>query len=142
MKGWIYIFSNPVYKHNLIKIGKTAKDPSKRLKELQETGMPSPFVQEWVGLVEEYDFVETRVHEALDSYRWKSNREFFTCTVAEAISAVKGIATILHEENNYRDPNVQRLELMSLLKGHQNATYQDLLLPDQDFLLLSKPSPS
>ena len=51
MAGFIYIMSNPAFP-NLLKIGKTSKDPtSNRINELNTTGVPYPFRCEYYAFV-------------------------------------------------------------------------------------------
>ncbi|MDC0219061.1 GIY-YIG nuclease family protein [Verrucomicrobia bacterium] len=88
-KGWVYVFSNKSMP-SLVKIGCTSKDPKGRAKELsQETGVPSPFVVEYEALTEDYERMEQRAHQRLRSKRPNKNREFFSCTIEEAIIAIK-----------------------------------------------------
>ena len=108
MKGWIYILSNPSFSGGQIKIGKTAKHPSERASELFTTGLPTPFYLEYTALVANHDDVELTVHSALSAYRPSNNesfsREFFTCGVPVAISVIREISEIFHEEINYKSP--------------------------------------
>ena len=108
MKGWIYILSNPSFSGGQIKIGKTAKHPSERASELFTTGLPTPFYLEYTALVANHDDVELRVHSALSAYRPSNHesfsREFFTCGVPAAISVIREISEIFHEEIHYKSP--------------------------------------
>jgi len=38
-EGWIYILINPAFKKDLLKIGKTKRQPEERAKELSTTGI-------------------------------------------------------------------------------------------------------
>ena len=100
-KGGIYILNNPSMK--LLKIGQSSKDPSDRAVELsQATGVPTPFKIEYIALVESYQEVERNVHRLLNSHRINPQREFFECSVNEAVQAVKTASTkILHEEPQF-----------------------------------------
>lgn len=105
MNGFIYVMSNEAFAHNLIKIGKSKHDPTdRRANQLYTTGVPEKFKVEYYAFVKNFDTVETRVHRALDSKRYRSNREFFTCSVPEAISLIRRSASVKYEEVFYQSP--------------------------------------
>lgn len=87
-KGWVYILSNESFPH-LLKIGYSDRDPSSRVDELFTTGVPTPFVVEYYGLVEEAREVELAVHRNLEKYRKNGSREFFGVSVFEAVSSIR-----------------------------------------------------
>lgn len=89
MKGWVYVLSNESL-DGLIKIGYSSKDPGSRAKELSgDTGVPTPFIVEYEMLVEDPYGCEQRAHKILDDKRVNQNREFFRCSVKEAIETAK-----------------------------------------------------
>jgi endo-alpha-1,4-polygalactosaminidase (GH114 family) len=87
----------------LIKIGMTSKDPLLRKSELETTGVPESFEIEYQALVDDYKKVEKKVHHSLEGERY--SKEFFICTISEAITAIKSVATILYEQSN---PNIRK----------------------------------
>ena len=102
MKGYVYVMSNPSLAGGLIKIGQSGQDPEGRRKSLSsETGIPEPFQIEYYALVEDYEEVERRVHDLLYEFRYRQNREFFTCDVHTAIKAIKETSTVLLEDTSY-----------------------------------------
>ena len=75
MAGFIYIMSNPAY--SLIKIGKSAKDPTRdRASELYQTGVPEPMKVEYYALIEDENLLERLVHKRFAAERPNKNREF------------------------------------------------------------------
>lgn len=92
--------SNPSM-DGLIKIGMTSKDPLERKSELETTGVPESFEIEYQALVDDYKNVEKKVHHLLKGERY--SKEFFICTISEAITAIKSVATIFYEQSN---PNI------------------------------------
>lgn len=105
MDGYIYILSNSAYKDNLLKIGITDTLPSnRRVNELYTTGVPSPFAVEYYALVKNYQRVEKIVHSRLSGQRLKKNREFFQCSVPEAITTIRTSADVITEEVLYKSP--------------------------------------
>ena len=92
MLGYVYILVNPSMP-GLVKIGKTSKHPSERARELQQTGIPTPFLVAYHAYVGDMDFVEREMHSRLSEYREASNREFFkiepTTAIDELLAVVK-----------------------------------------------------
>jgi len=103
MNGFIYVMSNPSYSDGLLKIGKSKSDPSSfRKEELYTTGVPQPFVIEYSALVEDYNAIETKVHESLSAYRPNKSREFFNCSIEQAILTIQQVSKIKFEEYSGR----------------------------------------
>lgn len=73
---YVYVMSNPSFP-NRLKIGWTKKHPNIRAKELNTTGLPTPFVVEFVITTYEGPKVETLIHNHIKKYRVTQNREFF-----------------------------------------------------------------
>lgn len=92
--GWVYILTNPAFKDGMIKIGYTSRNtPQQRADELSgATGVPSKFVVVWAARMPDAQSVETKVHRLLQSQRSNSNREFFECSVAQAINVIETVA--------------------------------------------------
>ena len=89
MAGFIYIMSNPAFP-NLLKIGKTSKDPtSNRINELNTTGVPYPFRCEYYALVTNHDLFERMVHKELNQFRTNENREFFEVDCSKVINLIR-----------------------------------------------------
>ena len=103
MRGFIYIMSNPSYRDGIIKIGKSAQDPEgQRVSTLRSTGVPSAFKVEYYAFVKEYNSVERQIHHRFASKRVENDREFFTCSVPEAIMAIREVAEIAFEKIHYK----------------------------------------
>lgn len=100
MAGWVYILSNPEMPE-LLKIGFTERDPLSRAKEIsQDTGVPSEFIVDYQVYSSRPYELERKVHELLHEYRLNNNREFFRCTHASAIEAIKQAILILGLEDD------------------------------------------
>ena len=100
MAGWVYILSNPAMPE-LLKIGFTERDPSSRAKEIsQDTGVPSEFIVDYQVYSSCPYELESVVHELLQRYRLNNNREFFRCSHASAIEAIKRAIVILGLEDD------------------------------------------
>lgn len=74
------------------KIGYSTKDPKLRAAELNHTGSPYPYVVEYEMLLEEPYQIEQRIHKVLSSC--KEGKEWFRCSIKEAITAIKEIVTL------------------------------------------------
>jgi len=88
--GYVYVLMNPSME-NLVKIGKSAKDPKDRAKELSSaTGVPTPFVVVYDCYFENCTQAEIYVHTFLENkgFRVSKSREFFEIPIKDAIDAV------------------------------------------------------
>jgi len=116
MRGYVYILVNPSMP-GLVKIGKTSKHPSERAKELQQTGIPTPFLVAYHAHVDDMDFVEREMHSRLSKYREASNREFFkiepTTAIDELLAVVEGIR--LSDDECYAAPEEPQLSTSAYL---------------------------
>lgn len=90
IKGWVYVISNPAMP-GLLKVGFSLKDPALRARELAHTGSPHPYKVEYEMLLENPRDAEQRAHSRLASFR--EGKEWFHCTLEQAISAVKAVAS-------------------------------------------------
>ena len=106
MAGFVYIMSNPSFTDGPIKIGKSDRDPEEfRKSELNSTGVPEPFKVEYSAYVQNHHELELTLHQHFAAQRPNKNREFFTCSIMDAISAIQNKAgnTLKHEDNYYAD---------------------------------------
>jgi hypothetical protein len=111
--GWLYIFSNPAYKDNLIKVGKTSRTTSERGSELFTTGVPEAFSLEYKAYVKNHSSAEKRVHHNLNSFRVRQNREFFDCEINVAVRAIRHCCEIIDESFPSRElaEEIRRIDL-------------------------------
>jgi hypothetical protein len=76
--------TNPAMR-GLVKIGLTERTSKVRAAELRGTGVPEDFTVVYDELVTNCSFVEQRLHQRFEAYRYQPNREFFQIPVREAI---------------------------------------------------------
>ena len=107
-KGFVYVAQNSSIL-GLLKIGRTEKVPTVRLAELFTTGVPEPFDVAYYALVQDSKKAEKQVHELLDRYRHKENREFFAISVGAAIRAIQAIEPPEHEFQNQETHQLESL---------------------------------
>ena len=84
MSEFIYILENPSFA-GVIKIGKTAREVSVRVRELSSaTGVPTEFTVFKQFAVEDATISERQIHDRLAEYRVSDNREFFRLSADDA----------------------------------------------------------
>lgn len=107
MKGWVYVITNKGLP-NLVKVGFSSKDPRLRAAELDNTGSPHPYEVEYEILVENPERLERAVHRALHSKR--EGKEWFRCSVEEAVLAIRGEANRAGLMETYHKANRDAIE--------------------------------
>ena len=75
-KEYVYILSN-ISMPGLIKIGRTNRSVEERLKELNNTSLPTEFIVENTIETSDSKYLEKMVHKNFDKHRINENREFF-----------------------------------------------------------------
>ena len=87
--GWIYVLSRRE-QPNILKIGRTKRSVSVRVKEINRaTGILFPFGARYVYRVNDSVEAERLIHQALDEYRVRQDREFFDVQPSDADSIIR-----------------------------------------------------
>lgn len=99
-KGFVYILTNPSFREDWVKIGKSARPVNVRSKELDNTAVPLPF--EIFATIETsmYHEVERLVHKMIDrltDLRIRQNREFFNVSPHIALDIFRDIASTVKD---------------------------------------------
>lgn len=97
-KGYVYILTNPSFREDWVKIGKSSRPVDVRSRELDNTAVPLPFEIYATLQCSSYDKVEGLLHNILGNIagkRIRNNREFFNVKPEDALEAFKRIADIL-----------------------------------------------
>lgn len=107
-QGWVYILTNPSFRDDWVKIGKSARPVDVRSKELDNTAVPLPFEIYATLKTAKYDIVERKIHKAIDrltDLRIRQNREFFNIKPELALEILTDEATLLDdaEIQRYKD---------------------------------------
>ena len=107
--GYVYILTNPSFKEDWVKIGKSSRPVDVRSKELDNTAVPLPFEIFATMRTCKYNEVEKPVHKTIDrltDLRIRQNREFFNVAPQMALDIFRDIAmtiddaeVILYHEN-------------------------------------------
>ncbi|MFC1529559.1 GIY-YIG nuclease family protein [Gemmatimonadota bacterium] len=86
--GFIYVLSNNSMP-GLIKVGCTSRHPDHRAIELSSSsGVASPFIVDFSAEVSNAVAAESAAHEVLGDKRLSKDREFFRCSISDAIDAI------------------------------------------------------
>lgn len=89
-RGYVYIFTNECYS-NMIKIGRTTRDPRIRARELSTTGVPAPYCVSFYMHSDDCRKLEKEVHKRLEKHRYKGNREFFKYPLQDCIHLIRDL---------------------------------------------------
>jgi hypothetical protein len=100
IRGWVYVISNEAMP-GLLKVGFSTKDPQLRARELNNTGSPQPYVVEYDALVTEPREREQQIHKTLENRR--DRKEWFRCSLRDAVAAIHSITTTERMAEYYRD---------------------------------------
>lgn len=98
--GFVYILTNPSFREDWVKIGKSSRPVDIRSKELDNTAVPLPFEIYATIQTVKYDEVEKHVHKMIDrltDLRIRQNREFFNIQPQIALDILNEIATMIDD---------------------------------------------
>jgi len=80
---YVYCMSNVSFCPNMVKVGWTRNNPALRANQLFTTGVPTPFVVEFMIMTAHGHDLERRIHNHLAKCRVSGSREFFNISVSE-----------------------------------------------------------
>lgn len=112
-KGYVYILTNPSFREDWVKIGKSSRPVDVRSKELDNTAVPLPFEIYATMKTSHYGEIEGFLHNILGKIagkRIRSNREFFNVSPEDALEAFYQIAKIIDDAEIFmygREPEQQ-----------------------------------
>ena len=98
--GFVYILTNPSFREDWVKIGKSSRPVNIRSKELDNTAVPLPFEIFATLQTAKYDKVEKLVHKTIDrltDLRIRQNREFFNVAPQIALDIFRDIAQTIDD---------------------------------------------
>lgn len=99
-EGYVYILTNPSFKEDWVKIGKSARPVDVRSKELDNTAVPLPFEIYATMKTCKYNEVEKLVHKTIDrltDLRIRQNREFFNVAPQVDLDIFRDIAITIDD---------------------------------------------
>lgn len=98
--GYVYILTNPSFREDWVKIGKSSRPVDVRSKELDNTAVPLPFEIFATIKTVKYNEVEKLVHKTIDrltDLRIRQSREFFNVAPQLALNIFRDIATTIDD---------------------------------------------
>lgn len=102
--GYVYILTNPAFKEDWVKIGKTSGSVEKRMEELFTTALPTRFeLYAWCK-TSKYNELEKQAHHILDKLtdsRIDDKREFFQLVPSEALAVLRELAATIDDAEFY-----------------------------------------
>ena len=106
--GYVYILTNPGFREDWVKIGKSSRPVDIRSKELDNTAVPLPFEIFATLKTIKYNEVEKLVHKTIDrltDLRIRQNREFFNVAPQMALEIFRDIALAIDDAEiiEYKD---------------------------------------
>ncbi len=87
--GYVYVVTNPSIDQSLVKIGFTKKDPSERLDELDQAGLPSEYIEHYRIYTQDALALEQRLHKHFASVRFREDKEFFKVPPVEVYQVLQ-----------------------------------------------------
>lgn len=106
--GYVYILTNPSFREDWVKIGKSTRPVDIRSKELDNTAVPLPFEIFATLKTSKFNEVEKLVHKTIDrltDLRIRQNREFFNVDPHIALDIFRDIASTIDDAviTEYKD---------------------------------------
>lgn len=101
MKGYVYVLTNPSFRDDWVKIGKSKRLPEVRGRELYNTAVPLPYEVYATLYTDKYNEAERMIHRSIDrisDLRINKNREFFNIAPENAYEILLDIKELLGDE--------------------------------------------
>ena len=97
-KGYVYILTNPSFREDWVKIGRSSREVDVRSKELDNTAVPLPFEIYATIKTSKYIELEQYIHETLTNLankRIRKGREFFNIKPEDALAHIKKLVKLI-----------------------------------------------
>ena len=133
--GYVYILTNPSFREDWVKIGKSSRPVDVRSKELDNTAVPLPFEIFATMKTVKYNEAEKLVHHYIERFtnlRIRNNREFFNVKPEEALEIFREVATLLDDaviEEVYRTGLVSETDVESKKEVRKAGENRVWLIP-------------
>ncbi len=98
--GYVYILTNPSFREDWVKIGKSSRPVNVRSKELDNTAVPLPFEIYATLKTVKYNEAEKLIHRYIERFtnlRIRDNREFFNVKPEVALDIFHDVAQMLDD---------------------------------------------
>lgn len=100
-KGYVYVLTNPSFRDDWVKIGKSSRLPEVRGRELYNTAVPLPYEIYATLQTEKFNEAERMIHRSIDrisDLRINKGREFFNIAPEAAYEILADIKELLGDE--------------------------------------------
>jgi hypothetical protein len=100
-KGYVYVLTNPSFKEDWVKIGKSSREINVRSKELSNTAVPLDYEVYATLRTEKYNEAEKLIHRSIDrisDLRINQKREFFNIAPEKAYGILCDVKELLGDE--------------------------------------------
>ena len=131
--GYVYILTNPSFREDWVKIGKSSRPVDVRSKELDNTAVPLPFEIFATMKTTKYNEAEKHVHHYIERFtdlRIRNNREFFNVKPEEALEVFYDVAMLLDDAEikvySRRKSIVPALKSVASQQDNNNLTVKDM----------------
>ena len=133
--GYVYILTNPSFREDWVKIGKSSRPVDVRSKELDNTSVPLPFEIFATMKTAKYNEAEKLVHRYIERFtnlRIRNNREFFNVKPEEALNIFNDVAMLLDDaeikvcSKRKSNTTIQRNSIPNLDVNDQDFNYGDI----------------
>lgn len=101
VKGYVYVLTNPSFRDDWVKIGKSSRLPEVRGRELYNTAVPLPYEIYATLQTEKFNEAERMIHRSIDrisDLRINKGREFFNIAPEAAYEILADIKELLGDE--------------------------------------------
>lgn len=99
--GYVYVLTNPSFRDDWVKIGKSKRLPEVRGRELYNTAVPLPYEVYATLYTNKYNEAEKMIHKMIDrisDLRINKSREFFNIPPEDAYEILSDIKDLLGED--------------------------------------------
>ncbi len=117
--GYVYILTNPSFKEDWVKIGKSSVSVEQRVKQLDTTALPLPFDIYATMKTSKFHEAEKLIHNFISTFtnlRIRNQREFFNIQPEKALEIFRQVACVID------DAEIEEVYKSSLFKAGENAT--------------------
>ena len=127
--GYVYILTNPSFKDDWVKIGRSSRPVHERSRELDNTSVPLPF--EIFATMKTTKFVEAEklIHRYIERFtnlRVRDNREFFKISPEDALEIFRDVAPVLG------DAEIEEVHKNQVLGGPECHSTAERKTPKRD----------
>lgn len=126
--GYVYILTNPSFKEDWVKIGKSSRPVDIRSKELDNTAVPLPFEIFATLRTIKYNEAERLIHRYIERFtnlRIRDNREFFNVQPEVALDIFRDVASMLD------DAEIEEVHKASIMGDAINASKGNHKTPER-----------